>query len=124
MKHLGFLILLIILGTNSNAQETELISGTWVFSKVLNEDIDENSLTYLNSQVLGKWVFIFKKDGTFESPALGNPDGQTWKYDSDNKTITVSNAEGITQEFIVLKSTRDELSLNLGTGKFLLKRVN
>ena len=123
MKYIFTLILFSSLSFNLNAQESDFIQGTWLFSEVLNEEIDENSLNYLNSQVLNKWVFIFKEDGTFESPSVGGLSGRTWKFNVETKIITISDTEGNSREFKVIESNKDELSLNLGLGKFRLKRV-
>ena len=123
MKHIASLLLFVLVICPANAQETQYISGKWVFSEVLNEKIDDASLAYLNAEVIDRWEFIFNADGTFETSMMEGQSNGTWTHDAETETITITDKQGDTQEFKILRSTENELALDLGTGKFLLKRV-
>lgn len=123
MKHLTAIIAFTLLSFNISAQDTDLITGKWVFSEVLNERIDEASMAYLKAEVIDKWQFHFYPNGTFETSMMEGQSDGTWKHDADLQTITITDKMGGTQEFKIIRSTKEELALNLGTGKFLLKRI-
>jgi len=122
MKYITVLIAFFLLTYTTNAQDSDLISGRWVFTKVLNEKIDEASMAYLENEVLGKWEFHFLADGKFETTMMEGQSNGSWSHDTDAKTISIIDKQGGTQEFKILKSSQDTLALNLGTGKFLLTR--
>jgi len=123
MKKIAAVLIFFSITYTVNAQETDLISGKWIFSEVLNEKIDESSMAYLKAEVIDKWMFVFNADGSFETTMMEGQSNGTWTHDAETKTITITDKQGGEQEFKILRSTQDELALNLGLGKFLLTRV-
>ena len=118
-----FNLTLLLCITNTYSQEKDLIIGKWLFTEVLNESIDQNSLMYLKDEVIDKWTFVFNADHTFETSAMGGLPNGKWTHNLSENTITITTSEGSTQEFKILESSIDQLSLDLGVGKFLLKRL-
>lgn len=74
--------------------------------------------------LLDKWKFVFNSDGGFETYMMGEKATGEWKLSSDSKRIILFGVEEETFEFVILRSTADELSLKLGLGEFLLKRID
>lgn len=106
-----------------NAPQKDLIVGNWIFKKVLNKDVDEQALEYLKAEIIDKWKYVFKSDGGFETYIMGEKETGKWKLSSDSKSIILFGIDEETIEFVILRSTADELSLKLGLGEFLLKRI-
>jgi len=123
MKKIIVLLSIIFITINLSAQKTDLIVGNWVFTKALNKEIDEAALAYLKTEVIGKWKFNFKSDGKFDTSMMGEKTSGTWNFDLNSNSVTISGAEGRSQEFKILKSTKSELILKLGLGEFLLTKI-
>ena len=122
MKKL-FLLYILFIVFSINAQNPDPIFGNWVFTKALNKGIDEAGKKFLEAEVIGKWKFNFKSDGKFDTNMMGEIASGTWKFDETSKSIIITEIEGETQKFKVLKSTPNELILKLGLGEFILKKL-
>lgn len=118
-----FTLLFLLAAVNTNAQNTDLVVGNWIFKQALNENIDEQGAAYLQTEVIDKWKFIFKSDGAFSTYMMDEEQAGTWKMSPDSKKIILSGLEGGPMEFEILRATGNELALRFGLGKFLLKRI-
>ena len=118
-----FTYLFVLISSTMNTPQADLITGDWVFQKALNDNLDENSLASLREDVIGKWKFMFRPDGTFETTIMGEQQSGKWKLSTDSKKILVSEIEGGPMELEILRSTEHELALRFGLGEFLLKRI-
>ena len=118
-----FTYLFVLVSSTMNAPQADLITGDWVFQKALNENLDENAVASLREDVIGKWKFMFRPDGTFETIMMEEQQTGNWKLSSDSKIILISEIEGGPMQLEILRSTENELALKFGLGKFLLKRI-
>jgi len=123
MKKLLFTLLLLTIPINLYAQKSDLIVGNWVFTKALNENIDEAGLAFMKAEVIGKWKFEFKSDGKFNTYMMGQKANGEWKLLSEANILVLNGVEGGPQEFKILKTSKNELALRLGLGEFLLTRI-
>ena len=123
MKKILILISFVFISINLIAQESDLITGNWVFTKALNKDIDPAGLAYMKAEVIGKFKFNLKSDGKFDTFMMWEKASGTWTFNSTSNSIILSGIEGGPQEFKILKSTKNELALKLGLGEFLLTRI-
>lgn len=125
MKTKPFLTLLLLtLAFSVNAQRSDLIVGNWVFKDALNKEIDEAGRAYIEAEVIDKWKFSFHPNGLFETSMMGEKETGEWKLSSDSKGIILVGMEGEPTEFKILKATEKELTLKLGLGEFVLRRIN
>ena len=113
----------MFLAFNVKAQKSDLIIGKWVFTKALNKEVDAAGLAYMKAEVIGKWKFEFMSDGKFYTHMAGEKARGQWKLNTASNTLVISGVDGGPQEFKILKSTENELSLKLGLGEFLLTRI-
>ena len=116
-------LLLLFLVFTVKAQKSPLIIGKWVFTKALNKEVDAAGLAYMKAEVIGKWKMEFLPDGKFYTHMAGEKESGEWKLNTETNTLVIRGMEGGPQQFKILKSTENELSLKLGLGAFLLTRI-
>jgi len=121
MKKTLFIILLMSSVLNISAQSSDSIVGKWVFTKALNESIDQAGMESLKTQVIGKWKFDFKTNGKYDTFMMGEKTSGNWELQDD--ILILNGAEGGPQRLKILKSSKNELALKLGLGEFLLTRL-
>jgi len=121
MKKTLFIILLMSSVLNISAQSSDSIVGKWVFTKALNEGIDQAGMESLKTQVIGKWKFDFKTNGKYDTFMMGEKTSGNWELQDD--ILILNGAEGGPQRLKILKSSKNELALKLGLGEFLLTRL-
>lgn len=118
------IILFIVIGfcTISNAQESELVKGKWVFKEALNKGVDKDGRKSLNSHIINKMTFEFKDNGNFIAFMMGQNQKGKWKLANNSKTIVLNI--GVEQyELSIIELTKTKLVLKLGLGEFLMKKT-
>jgi hypothetical protein len=118
------IILFVLIGiyTTSNAQNSELLKGKWVFKEALNKGIDKEGKKSLNSYIINKMTFEFEENGNFVAFVMGQNEKGQWKLSDNSKDIILdTGAEEYKMSILELTTTR--LVLKLGLGEFLMKKM-
>ncbi|PCH74994.1 MAG: hypothetical protein COB98_09540 [Flavobacteriaceae bacterium] len=117
------IISLLVVTINNYSQSRNLIIGNWVFKDAYNkEQIDEEGLEMLNSEVINKMSFNFKSNGKFDAYLMGEKVNGKWELTKNIKGINLNISEENLVVLIILKLTKTELALKLGLGEFLMER--
>lgn len=112
----------VVVFTTSNAQNSELIQGKWIFKEALNKGIDKDGRKSLNEHVINKMTLEFDSDGKFNGSLFGEPANGKWSLSKNSKTL-ILNTNGQQLEFSILELSQNRLILKLGLGEFLMKRI-
>ncbi|UQD56957.1 lipocalin family protein [Flavobacterium sp. K5-23] len=118
------ILLFVLIGfyTTSNAQNSELLKGKWVFKEALNKGIDKDGKKSLNSYIINKMTFEFEENGDFVAFVMGQNQKGQWKLTDNSKDIILdTGAEEFEMSILELTATR--LVLKLGLGEFLMKKM-
>lgn len=105
-----------------HAQNHELLTGKWLFKKALNKEIDADGQKALNSQVINKMTFEFKRNHEFIGFVLGHYMKGSWSLSKNSKSVILDTEDG-KMEFAILKLTETDLILKLGLGEYLMKKI-
>jgi hypothetical protein len=122
MLKLITLFLFIGFYTTSNAQNSKLLEGKWIFKEALNKGIDDLGRKTLKSDIINKMTFEFRPNGDFVAFAFGENMNGNWLLSTNSKSI-VLNTEKEKYEFIILELTGNRLLLKMGLGEFLMKKL-
>ena len=120
-KKLAILIFLVC-SITTNAQNSELLNGKWVFKKALNKEVDKEGRKTLNSDIINKMTFKFDSNGEFTAFAFGQNMEGKWTISEDLKMLSLSTGKE-KYIFAILKLTESDLILKLGLGEFLMKKL-
>jgi hypothetical protein len=112
-------LLLFSFANTAHAQKSKLIVGDWVYGELLlNTKVDEGTREGAGG-LLTSMRFSFQADGTFRNTFLGQETSGTWKMDPEATRITLTDADGTTQELRVLDVTATMWLMQLQPGMAL-----
>lgn len=116
------MLIFLVCSITTNAQNSELLNGKWVFKKALNKEVDKEGRKTLKSDIINKMTFKFDSNGEFSAFAFGQNMEGKWTISADLKMLSLSTGKE-KYIFSILKLTESDLILKLGLGEFLMKKL-